>query len=62
MKTDVLNRILLIVCALLAVAGLIFVCISIFSDTKDQYSLIMGLGCVALSNLFNIIRGQINRA
>lgn len=61
MTKEIINRILLIVCALLSVVGLIFVCISIFSEVKDEYSLIMSLGCIALSSLFNIIRGQFDR-
>lgn len=40
----------------LAIAGLIFILISIFDNEKSEWILPAGLFCVVLSNLFNIIR------
>lgn len=50
-----INNLLLISSGGLAVAGLIFIIISMFEDNKT-ICLPTGLFCVVLSNLFNIIR------
>lgn len=55
------NTLLTIAGAGLAVAGIIFLCISIFGETKSNWALGFALGCVALSNVFNIIRSSLNR-
>lgn len=51
-------KILLVIASVgLAIAGIIFLCISIFGDKSNNNALIAALGCIMLSNLFNIIRG-----
>ena len=46
---------LLIISAILGVAALILIVVSIVGDFKTNWVLTAGLGCVALGNLINII-------
>lgn len=39
-----------------AIAGIIFLCISIFGEEKENWMLCTALASIILSNLFNIIR------
>lgn len=55
------NTLLAIASAALAVGGLILLIISIFGDTKDNWTLNFALMAILLSNLFNLIRFQRNR-
>lgn len=56
MEKNILNNLFLIAIAGLAIAGLIFLGISIFNG--DKWALPAALGCILLSNLFNVIRLQ----
>ena len=55
MDANVIKRVLRVVSLLLAVAAIIFVGISIFSEGNDNTMLTAGLFCVVLSNLFGLI-------
>ena len=57
MDNKTIKTLFVIASAGLAIAGIIFLCISIFGDKSNNNSLIAALGCIALSNLFNVIRG-----
>lgn len=54
-----LNTLFVIASMGLAVSALIFISISIFSDTQSEWILPAGLFCCALSNLFNLIRSML---
>lgn len=54
------NTLLIIASIGLAVAGIIFLLVAIFDEDKNNWTLFSALGCVILSNLFNIIRTQLN--
>lgn len=54
----VVIRLLTVVTLLMSVAGLIFLGLSIFGSDSGNRDLIMGLGCVCLGMLFNVIRLQ----
>ena len=58
MKEETVKRLLIIASLGLAVAGIIFLCMAIFTAEKNNAYLYVALGCVVLSNLFNIIRYQ----
>lgn len=55
------NMLLTIAGGALAIGGLIILLISIFGETKDNWTLGSALVAIILSNLFNIIRFQMNR-
>ena len=55
MDVKVIKRVLRVVSLLLAVAAMIFVLVSIFSDGEGRGMLNGGLICVVLSNLFGLI-------
>ena len=55
MDLNTVKRVLRVVSLLLAVAAIIFVAISIFSDSSDNTMITAGLFCVVLSNLFGLI-------
>ena len=54
MKKDT-NKTLLIISAILGVAALILIVISIVGEFKTNWVLVAGLGCVALGSLINTI-------
>lgn len=54
------NTLLMIASGALAIGGIILLLISIFSETKDNWTLSLALMAILLSNLFNIIRAQRN--
>lgn len=56
-----LNTLFVIASMGLAVSALIFILISIFSDTQSEWILPAGLFCCALSNLFNLIRSMLSK-
>lgn len=55
-----LNTLFVIASMGLAVSAVIFISISIFSDTQSEWILSAGLFCCALSNLFNLIRSMLS--
>lgn len=58
MDKKLINRLLIIVSVLLAVAGLIFMGITIFTKPDGNNYFYAALVCALLSNLFNVIRTQ----
>ena len=57
----ILNTLFVIASMGLAVSAVIFISISIFSDTQSEWILPAGLFCCALSNLFNLIRSMLSK-
>lgn len=57
MNDKIIRRLLIIASAGLAVSGIIFSCIYIFEETKNNTYLCLALGSIVLSNLFNVVRG-----
>lgn len=55
------NTLLLIASAGLTAAGIIFLLMAIFEEDKSNWVLASALFCILLSNLFNIVRMQLNR-
>lgn len=45
----------------LAASALIFISISIFSETASEWVLPAGLFCCVLSNLFNLLRSMLSK-
>lgn len=56
MDKKLINRLFFIVSICLLIAGVVFLCVSIFGNHKTIMPLEYALGCILLSNLFNIIR------
>lgn len=54
MKKDT-NKTLMIISAILGVAALILIVISIVGEFKTNWVLVAGLGCVAIGSLINTI-------
>jgi hypothetical protein len=54
MKKDT-NKTLMIISAILGVAALILIVISIVGEFKTNWVLVTGLGCVAIGSLINTI-------
>lgn len=44
-----------------AVAGIIFLCLSIFTEPKNNTYLCIALASIVLSNVFNVIRAQADK-
>lgn len=61
MMDKTLNVLFIIASIGLAVAALIFISISIFSDAELEWILPAGLFCCVLSNLFNLIRSMLSK-
>lgn len=59
MDKKLLNTLLIILSLGLLIAGAIFLYISVFGENKTTTPLAIALGCILISNLFNIIR-QLN--
>ena len=58
---NVINTLLVISSIGLTISGIIFICVSIFSEEKSNIILCLALACTTLSNLFGIIRLQLNK-
>ncbi|MCI6188699.1 MAG: hypothetical protein MSA89_06720 [Clostridium sp.] len=58
---NVINTLLVISSIGLTISGIIFLCVSIFSEEKSNIILCLALACTTLSNLFGIIRLQLNK-
>lgn len=52
------NTLLLIASGALAIGGIVLLCTSIFSESKDTWTLSFALMAILLSNLFHLIRFQ----
>lgn len=55
MDSKLKNKLLAIASAGLSISGIIFLCLSIFSEVKNTVFLSVSLACIVLANLFNII-------
>ena len=55
------NQLLLIISALLGVAALVLIVISIVGEFKTNWVLTAGLGCIALGSLLNVISLRKNK-
>lgn len=61
MSKELENRLLIIASAGLMLAGIIFLCLAVFTETEDSTDLIPALFCILLASLFYIIRIMRNR-
>lgn len=61
MDKKTVNTLLSISSIGLAVAGIIFLCLAMFGENESNWTLCSALACVALSNLFNVIRNYFNK-
>lgn len=58
MKMEVVNKLLFIASVFLLVVGLAFLGVSIWGNCATTTPLAAAIGCILLSNLFNLIRQQ----
>lgn len=56
MDNELLDRLMKIAITGLFLAGMIFICLCLFSKTKNNTLLFSALSCNVLAGLFNIIR------
>lgn len=61
MDKKTVNTLYIIASVAFAVAGIIFLCLSIFTEPKNNTYLSIALVSVVLSNALNIIRAQVNK-
>lgn len=61
MNKKTVNRIYIIASACIAAAGIIFLCLSIFTEPKNNTYLSIALVSLVLSNALNVIHAQINK-
>lgn len=61
MDRNMTKRLLLISSIGLCVAGIIFLCLSIFTEPKNNTYLCIALGSIVLSNLLNVIRSRVDK-
>lgn len=61
MDKKVLNTLFIIASLGLIIAGVIFLCISIFDGNESSTPLGIALACTLLSNLFNVLRQMNNK-
>ena len=57
----ILNRLFVIASLGLIVAGAIFLCVSIFDGNETTTPLAAALACILLSNLFHVIRMNLDK-
>ena len=57
----ILNRLFVIASLGLIVAGAIFLCVSIFDGNETTTPLAIAVVCILLSNLFNVIRMNMDK-
>ena len=57
----ILNTLFIIASFGLIVAGAIFLCVSIFDGNETTTPLAIALACILLSNLFNVIRMNMDK-
>ena len=57
----ILNKLLIIASLGLIAAGVIFLCVSIFDRNETTTPLAIALACILLSNLFNVIRMNMDK-
>ena len=56
MNKKLINTLIAIVNCTLIISGIIFLCLSIFTETKDNTYLIIALISTLIANLINVIR------
>ena len=56
MSKKTIDKLLLISSILLLIAGVIFLCVSIFGQSETTFYLAWASACIVLANLFNVIR------
>lgn len=56
MNKELINRLLGIAVGGLLIAGILFLGLQLFGENENKVKLIIGLFCVTLANLFNIVR------
>ena len=61
MNKKTINRIYIAVSAIFAAAGIIFLCLSIFTEMKNNTYLNIALVSILLYNVLNHIRVQVNK-
>ena len=61
MDKNTQSKLYLIASVGFAAAGIIFLCLSIFTEPKNNTYLAIALAGTVLSNLFNVIRSQANK-
>ena len=57
----ILNKLFIIASLGLIVGGAIFLCVSIFDGNETTTPLAAALACILLSNLFNVIRMNMDK-
>ena len=57
----ILNKLFIIASLGLIVAGVIFLCVSIFDGNETTTPLTIAVVCILLSNLFNVIRMNMDK-
>ncbi len=50
------EKLLLFISAIFGLAALVLILISLFGDFETNELLVVGIGCVVLGNLFNLMR------
>ena len=61
MEKNNLNRLMAIVSLVLMIAGIIFLCISLFGSGNNTTPLACALVCILLANFLNLIRSLRNK-
>lgn len=61
MKPKTTNKLYIVTKVGFAIAGIIFLCLSIFTEPKNNTYLCIALASTVLSNLLNVIYGQANK-
>lgn len=61
MDGKIIRRLFLIASVGLVAAGILFLCLSIFTEPKNTTYLCIALACIVLSNVFSILRIQADR-
>ncbi|HBA48237.1 MAG TPA: hypothetical protein DCZ91_10665 [Lachnospiraceae bacterium] len=56
MNRELIKRLLGIAVGGLLIAGILFLGLQLFGENENKTNLIVGLFCVTLGNLFNIVR------
>lgn len=41
--------------AILAIIGIVFLCLSIFTEQKDNHYLVFGLAAIVIANIINVV-------
>jgi len=61
MDGKTIKTLLLIASVTLTLSGIIFLCLSIFTEPKNTVYLSLALGSIVLANLFNVIRMRVDK-